>query len=195
MSRASTTTYATSFLVGLGVVAFPASGTVMRALHPLSDLEWGGLFVGHTVGVLIGSAVGARRDSLRPGLAAIAISAALAIALWLAPSPWAPALLWVGAGTMGLGFGLLAGPLNALPALLYPKRSEGALIALHTFQGLGFAFGPAAVALLGEAWLVLPVVIGSAAIVLLGQPRTPPVVQPAAKRIAPRALSSMPNKP
>jgi MFS family permease len=188
VNRARFSVFAASFLAGLGVVVYPASGTLLRSVHPLSDVEWGGLFIAHMVGVVAGSVWGARAESFGSGLAAIASSAGFAVALWLVPSPWASTLLWLGAGTAGLGFGLLAGPLNALPALLYPERPEGALIALHTVQGLGFASGPIAVAWLGDSWPVLPSVLVLAAAGVLQVARVPSVGQTKSTPVEPRAL-------
>jgi len=189
VDRAKFSVFAASFLAGLGVVAYPASGTVLRAVHPLSDLAWGGLFLAHMVGVGIGSAWGARRESFTMGIAAIAASAASALALWLVPSAWAASLLWIGAGSAGLGFGLLAGPLNSLPALLFPKRPEGALIMLHTIQGLGFAAGPMAVAVLGELWLVLPGVVLMSSVGLIAVARVPSIVPPKNRPIQTKAIA------
>ena len=79
-----------------------------------------------------------------------------------------PALL-VGTTLMGTGFGLSAAPLNTLPGLLFPARSEPALVALHTVLGGGFAVGPLAVsALVGaDLWPALPLTIGSSCVLAL----------------------------
>lgn len=186
--RVGITVFATSFLAGLGVVTYPASSGVMRSLHPLTDVEWGGLFLAHMIGVIAGSMSPSRHRSFQRGLAAVATSGAVAVTLWFAPSSWAAGVLWLGAGTMGLGFGLLAGPLNALPGQLYPKRAESALIALHAVQGVGFASGPIAVAWLGGAWLVIPGTLIAAALLLSRVSVPVPVEQPEQKGVAPRAL-------
>lgn len=188
MIRPSTTIYAASFLAGLGVVAYPASATVLRSLHPLSELQWGGLFVAHMFGVVGGSAWGARRESFRGGLGAIAASGMLALSLGAGPSTWAVTLLWLGAGTMGLGFGLLGRPLNTYPARLHPQHPERSLIAVHTFQGVGFASGPIAVAVLGDGWPTLPVFLVVAPLSVAYLSRLPRIDSPPRKRFVRRPL-------
>lgn len=141
--------YAAGLLQGLTLVSFPASSTVLRAAHGFSDAQYGAIFLPQVAlaiaGSLIGGALAARiglRGLLIAALIANALSQVLlAGSLVLNPSSAFVAVL-LGTGSMGLGFGLLGAPMNTYPALLFPARSESALVAIHTLVGVGLSIGP-----------------------------------------------------
>lgn len=60
----------------------------------------------------------------------------------LASSSGGFALVFLGTASLGLGFGLIGGPINAPPGLLFPRRGRTAIVAAHTLIGLGLATGP-----------------------------------------------------
>jgi fucose permease len=160
--------YAVSLIQGLTVVAFPASGTVLRAMHHLSDAEYGSLFLPQTLFTIVGSLLGgalARKIGLRALLVASSCAGLLSQLVLLSvvalPSNAVLPALLLGAGLMGLGFGGAAAPLNAYPGLLFPGRRDSALVALHTVLGAGFSLGPVLVGVLvaSELWAVFPAVV------------------------------------
>ncbi|MGF1465964.1 MAG: sugar MFS transporter [Sandaracinaceae bacterium] len=162
--------YGGALLSGLTVVSFPASSTVLRALHHLTDAEYGSIFLPQAGLTIVGSLVGGTLAA-RLGLKALhalslllfALAEACLCAVAFVPSSAALPVLLVGTGLMGLGFGLAAAPLNSYPGLLYPRRAEPALVALHTLLAFGFALGPLAVAALvdGGLWLAFPASIAA----------------------------------
>lgn len=169
------TLYASALAQGLAVVSFPASGNVLRGDYGITDEGYGAIFLPQMALTILGSLGGAalsRRISLRMLLlAASALAAASQLALASVPqvgSELRLALLLLGTGLMGAGFGLSAAPLNALPALLFPARAESALVALHTSMGLGFALGPLVVSWLSASgvWTAFPLSLLALSLVL-----------------------------
>lgn len=160
--------YAAALAQGLTVVAFPASGTVLRQMHELSNEAYGSIFLPQTVLTIVGSLIGgvlARRIGLQSLLILACMAAAVAQALLLATS-WfsselALPLLLAGTAAMGLGFGLAAAPLNTYPGRLFPARADTALVALHSVMGAGFSLGPLAVGALVAAgvWASFPTLV------------------------------------
>ena len=65
----------------------------------------------------------------------------LAGSLMLAPGAAYAAVL-SGTASLGLAFGLSGAPLNGYPPLFFPRQRDTAIVALHTFLGLGLAIGP-----------------------------------------------------
>ena len=175
-SRASlSSVYGAGLLQGLAIVSFPASATVFRTWHGLGDEAYGSLFLPQTALTIVGSLLGgtlAARVGLRTLLvASCAITAASQLALlsvaFIASAHALPVLL-IATGLAGLGFGLAAAPLNALPAALFPARGDSALLALHTAIGAGFSVGPLLVGLLVSLgrWTLFPGLVAAAALAL-----------------------------
>ncbi len=169
--------YLATLLQGLTVVAFPASGTVLRQMHGLSNEAYGSIFLPQTAFTIVGSVAGgvlARRIGLKALLIVAAVAAAASQGLLLAtawfPSAYALALLLGGTAAMGLGFGLAAAPLNTYPGRFFPPSADTALVALHSVMGVGFSLGPLLVGILVGAglWSTFPaaVLVGNIAIAL-----------------------------
>ncbi len=156
--------YAAGALHGLAVVSFPASSAELRETYGLSDQAYGSLFLPQMIFTIAGSLAGgvlARKLGLRTLLAcSLVLAMASQICLrsvgWIEPRIY---VLLLGTAFMGAGFGLGAAPLNALPALLFPRRGGPALVALHTMIGAGFALGPLGVSALSsnDLWTLFPV--------------------------------------
>ncbi len=143
------TVYSTGFMQGLTLVSFPASATVLRQMHGLSDAQYGAIFLPQ-VGLAVIGAVGggllARRLGLRTllwvALLANAVSQLL-LALTAMVSPEsAYTLLLSGTACLGLGFGLSGAPLNSFPPQFFPRQRNTAIVALHSLLGLGLMVGP-----------------------------------------------------
>jgi predicted MFS family arabinose efflux permease len=149
---------------GLLSVPFSASAHVLRA-RGLSDAEYGSLFVPLVTLAALG-AVGAgflieklgARHSLGVGYVFMGLSQLELVGVVVVPPGAVYGLTLAGAATLGLGMGLCAGPLSAYPQVLFPARSESAVIALHTVIGLGLAASPllCGFALSGRIWPVYP---------------------------------------
>jgi fucose permease len=166
--------YGAALLQGLTVVAYPASGTVLRQMHGLSNEAYGSIFLPQTaftiVGSLLGGAVAGRLGLRRLLLLACAASVVSMGFLWStaqAPSEAALGRLLLGTAAMGFGFGVAAAPLNTYPGQLFPRRPDPALVALHTVMGAGFSLGPLVLGGLVaiDRWAVFPgLVLGASAL-------------------------------
>jgi len=170
-----TTVLLASFVQGLVGSAFAASASVLRA-RGLSDAQYGSLFVPLVVLAALGAAgggfvverIGAKR-ALALGFAFMALSqAGLAATPFVATALAYPVAL-LGTSLLGLGAGVSAGPLNAYPQVLFPSRSESAVVALHATVGIGLALTPlmAGAALARGAWLAVPLLLFLASAALL----------------------------
>ena len=164
LRRAASIVYGASFAQGLVGVAFPASAVVLRGCG-LGDARYGSIFVPQMTLAALGAAggglvlvrLGAKRG-LALGTLLMGLSqGALALAPFV-PRAWLYAVALLGTSLLGLGAGISAGPLNAYPQVLFPSRSESAVVALHAVTGGGLALTPlAAGAALGlGAWVALP---------------------------------------
>jgi len=169
------TLYLSGMLQGLTLVSFPASSAVLRQMHGFTDAQYGAIFLPQVAAAVIGALAGgalAARFSLRNLLwVALAINAVsqllLAGSVLLEPGP-AYALLLLGTSSLGLGFGVSGAPLNGLPPLCFPNRRDTALIALHTFLGLGLAVGPviANPFIMAGQWVGFPLLLAVLALLL-----------------------------
>jgi len=169
--------YATAFIQGLAMVSFPASAALLKEVKGFSDAQYGLIFIPQIVTTIAGSLAGgglARIIGLKTLLAAALLATGLSqlglsIAVELIPSGPAFYVVLCSTATFGLAFGLGAAPLNTYPGLLFPKKSDSALVALHTLLGGGLAVGPLLAGLLAKAgvWVAYPVLGISAAAVLL----------------------------
>lgn len=148
---------------------------MLRGDYGIDDAGYGSLFLPQmacTVAGSLGGASLARRVGLKRLLAistALAASAALALeSVSMVPPSMRLAVLLLGTGLMGSGFGLAAAPLNALPARFFPSRADSALVALHTVMGGGLALGPLAVSGLvaHHAWTWFPIAQAVACVVV-----------------------------
>jgi fucose permease len=169
------TLYLSGLLQGLTLVSFPASSAVLRQMHGLTDAQYGTIFLPQVAAAVIGALAGAAlaaRIPLRQLLCiALGINALsqllLAGTVLLSPGP-AFVLVLLGTATLGLGFGISGAPLNGLPPLFFPKRRDTALVALHTFLGLGLAIGPviANPFIMAGLWVGFPLLLAGLALVL-----------------------------
>lgn len=169
--------YLTGFLQGLAIVSFPASAAVLKDSLGLTDAGYGALFLPQVALAVIGSLAGAalaRRLGLKRLLVAAQAATGLSM-LALAASAIVPAAaafptLLVGTAFVGLGFGIGGAPLNALPPVLFPRRGDAAVLALHTLLGLGLAGGPLLMApfVAARSWAGFPLAIAAVALTLLG---------------------------
>ncbi len=148
-ARSVVLVYASALVAGLSVVSFPASATVLKAAHGLSDSRYGAIFLPQVALTIVGSLLGGKlsaRLSLRAilvaALATFSVSESLLLATARLGDAAAYGALLGATATTGAAFGLSAAPLNTLPALLFPGARDVALVALHTFIGTGFALGP-----------------------------------------------------
>jgi fucose permease len=170
--------YATAFLQGLAMVSFPASATLLKELKGFSDAQYGLIFIPQIITTIAGSLAGgglARTIGLKRLLAAALIATGLSqlgLSIAVESIPSGPAFYVVLCCTaiFGLAFGIGAAPLNTYPGLLFPEKSDSALVALHTLLGIGLAVGPLLVGPLTKAgvWVVYPALgIVAAAILLI----------------------------
>ena len=161
------TVYLSAFVQGLVGIAFAASASVLRA-RGLSDAEYGSIFIPLVTLAALGAAgggfavehVGAKR-TLALGFVLMGLSqAALAAVPFVAETLVYPAAL-LGTALLGLGAGISAGPFNAYPQVLFPSRSESAVVALHATVGVGLAITPLLVgaALARGSWLAVPLLL------------------------------------
>jgi fucose permease len=179
--------YAGALLQGMTLVSFPAVSAMLKQTLALSDADYGAIFLPQVAFAIVGAVAGgalARKIGLR-ALFALALAANMASQAFLAVSAFASpsagaVLLLAGTASLGLGFGLLGGPINAYPGLLFPRRSETAIVAAHTMIGLGLAIGPlfAGSFVTQGAWFGFPISLASAcaiaaiAALLIGLPQS-----------------------
>jgi fucose permease len=170
--------YATAMLQGLTMVSFPASSTLLKELKGFTDAQYGLIFIPQLCTAILGSVAGgglARGVGLKSLLVvALAANALSQLGLASAVELLTPnsAFLTVMASTalFGLAFGLGAAPLNTLPGLLFPRRHDAALVALHTLLGVGLALGPVIVGWLTmeNQWYFFPLfLVGCSVLVAL----------------------------
>jgi fucose permease len=170
------TLYLAGMLQGLTLVSFPASSAVLKSMHGFTDAQYGAIFLPQVAAAIIGALLGgglADRLGLRPLLwIALAINALsqglLAGSLMLEPGA-AYAMVLAGTASLGLAFGLSGAPLNGYPPLLFPHRRDTAIVALHTFLGLGLAIGPviASPFIMAGHWIGFPLSLAGFALLLI----------------------------
>jgi predicted MFS family arabinose efflux permease len=169
--------YASALVAGLSVVSFPASATVLKAAHGLSDSEYGAIFLPQVALTIVGSLLGGRlsaRRSLKTLLTAALVTFGVSESLLFATERLghaaAYAALLAATATTGAAFGLAAAPLNTLPGLLFPCKKDVALVALHTFIGTGFAVGPILVGSIAARglWAIAPALLSVLSLVVAG---------------------------
>ena len=161
--------YSTSILQGLAMVSFPASGTVLKDIKGLTDAQYGLIFIPQIIAAIIGSIAGgglARTLGLKKLLFATLIATALSqlgllTAVEILPQKTSFFMVLGSTAMFGLAFGIGAAPLNTYPGLLFPQKSDSALVALHTLLGMGLSAGPLLVGPLTRAgfWLAYPLLL------------------------------------
>jgi fucose permease len=164
---AATLVYLAGLAQGLVGAAFPASAVVLRE-SGLGDVRYGSIFVPQMAlaalgagasGVVLGR-LGARRG-LALGTLLMGLSqAALALCPFAGPGR-VYLLALLGTSLLGAGAGISAGAISSYPQVLFPSRSESAVVALHAVTGGGLALTPL---LAGEAieagvWLAFPLAL------------------------------------
>lgn len=167
--------YAGAVLIGVNLVAVPASSVYLKSLHGLTDQQYGSVFLPQLVMAIAGALAAGpavRRLSLKTmyivALAFLVLSLA-ALALSGAVANFALPLLMVSTGLFGLGFGFGGGPLNGLVCQAFPDRIDSALTALHMLAGAGLMLGPLYFGVMQATgfWLLGPVVAALAVAALL----------------------------
>src|SRR5271166_1051213 len=163
--------YAGALLQGMTLVSFPAVSAMLKQTLALSDADYGAIFLPQVALAIVGAVAGgalARKIGLK-ALFAVALAANAASQVLLAGSDFASpsggvVLLLAGTASLGLGFGLIGGPINAYPGLLFPHRSQTAIVAAHTLIGLGLAIGPliAGPFIAVGTWFGFPISLASA---------------------------------
>jgi Fucose permease len=179
--------YGAGLLQGLTLVSFPASSAVLRAAHGFTDAQYGSIFLPQVALAIVGSLIGgalAARIGLRGLLIAALLTNLLSQLLLAGSLAFSPdnAFLAVllGTGSMGLGFGLLGAPMNTYPALLFPARSDSALVAIHTLVGVGLCIGPLLLKAFVDAglWVGFPLLLVAMAAALTGPALIAPLPRP-----------------
>jgi fucose permease len=166
--------YLVGLVQGLVGVAFPASAVVLREAG-LGDARYGSIFVPQMALAALGAAgsdvvlarLGARRG-LALGTLLMGLSQAALASCPFVGRAWVFPVALLGTSLLGLGAGISAGPLNAYPQVLFARRSEAAVVALHAVTAGGLALTPllAGAALEAGAWLVAPLAILATHLVL-----------------------------
>lgn len=165
--RTASIVYLVALAQGLVGAAFPASAVVLRE-SGLGDVRYGSLFVPQMGLAAIGASsaghvlrrLGARR-ALVLGILLMALSqAALALCPLVGPG-WVYPVALLGTSLLGAGAGIAAGPLNAYPQVLFPSRSESAVVALHAVSSGGLALTPLLVGQAVDAgvWIAFPLLL------------------------------------
>lgn len=167
--------YAGAVLIGINLVAVPSSSAYLKALHGLTDQQYGSVFLPQLVMAISGALAAGpavKRLSLKAmymvALVLLCLSLS-ALALSAFTADFALPLLMLSTGLFGLGFGFGGGPLNGLVCREFPNRMDSALTALHMLAGVGLMLGPlyfSAIQATGY-WLLGPIVVALVAVALL----------------------------
>jgi len=165
--------YGAALLQGMTLVSFPAVSAVLKQTLGLTDAGYGALFLPQVALAVTGALAGgglAKSLGLK-ALLAMALAANGVSQLLLAASAYASpaggfALLFAGTSSLGFSFGLIGAPINAFPALLFPRRAETAIVIAHTLIGLGLAVGPLIAGLFAAAgaWTAFPALLAGACV-------------------------------
>jgi fucose permease len=161
--------YLSAFLQGLAMVSFAASGTLLKDAKGFTDAQYGLIFIPQIATTIVGSLAGgalARKAGLTRILLAALIATGLsqiglAVAVTATEMPGTFYLVLGSTAMFGLAFGLGAAPLNTYPGLIFPNKTDTALVALHTLLGAGLSTGPLLVGPLTTAgfWLGYPLLL------------------------------------
>lgn len=191
--------YGAGLLQGLMLVSVPALSAALKHSLALTDGRYGSLFLPQvlctTLAALAGGELAKRIPLKRLLVAALIANAAAQLALAASaavPAQWAYAVLLTATSLLGLGFGLSSAPLNTYPVLLYPRRRDAAVVALHTALGIGLAIGPliAAPFLMRAAWWQFPLLLSAATAALTAVVALARLEEPRPHASSPAAASS-----
>lgn len=158
--------YSGAVLLGLTLVSFPASSAFLRESSGISDVAYGSIYLSQLVTGIVGALLGGvavQRIGLRAmylvTLAFFALSQILLASSSGVSAGIALILLMCATACFGFGFGFGGGPLNAFLPLLFPRRANVAIVALHMSAGAGLTVGPFLIAVLAghQWWLLAPV--------------------------------------
>lgn len=174
------TVYAAGLVVGIALVTFPAASTIFTSPtgYGLSNTEYGSIFIPEATVAILTSLLGAglvrhlgTKTIFLLGLIAdfAAMAFLLASKFMMGEHSTAYVMVLAAMGCMGAGFGFTVPALNTLAAAFFPKKVDGAILALNALLGLGTALAPVFVALFTKlgAWWGLPLLVGVLFIVLL----------------------------
>jgi MFS transporter, FHS family, glucose/mannose:H+ symporter len=180
--------YVAAVVQGLALVTFPAASSIFTSPggFGFDSTRYGTLFVPQVVLAVLASALApklARQRSLRRvllvGFAGNIVSMALlALSRLLLGAPdMAFGVLLVATGALGFGFGATVMALNTYAETFFPKRADGAVLALNALLGLGTALAPVLVAIVVGigAWWLLPVAVACILMVIFGVALTKPL--------------------
>ena len=167
--------YSGAVLLGLTLVSFPASSAFLRTSLGISDVAYGSIYLSQLVTGIVGALLGGvavQRIGLRAmyliTLAFFALSQILLASSSGAGGGIALILLMCATACFGFGFGFGGGPLNAFLPLLFPRRANVAIVALHMSAGAGLTIGPFLISMLvaHRRWLLAPLGLGILATLL-----------------------------
>ncbi|MBS0420203.1 MAG: MFS transporter [Proteobacteria bacterium] len=167
--------YAGALLLGLTLVSFPGSSAYLRESRGISDLAYGSIYLSQLMTSIAGALLGGaavQRIGLRAmyliALIFFALSQALLALSSTVPANFTLPVLMGATGCFGFAFGFGGGPLNAFLPLLFPRRANTAIVALHMTAGAGLTLGPFVIATLTawQHWLLAPVGLCAVALLL-----------------------------
>ena len=195
--------YAASFLAGLALVSLPASSAMLRDQLGLSNAQYGQLFIPQLFCAILGSflcSLWVKRLGLKIILLFALTTFAVSEALFGGLPRLTPIFPFacLSAGLLGLGLGLVAGPMNTYPSVLFPARRDAALVAAHSCAGVGLTLGPTIAAMLSQRnlWSFFPfgLSIFSVLLLLLGVIISLPKHAPGSQNVA-TLRTSLARKP
>ncbi len=141
--------YGCAALIGVNLVAVPASSVFLKELHGMSDQVYGAVFLPQLLTAVAGALLAGKvvlNWSLKSMLVLSIIMFALSLSSLALSSQFsadiALILIMLSTALFGFGFGFGGGPLNGIVCLQYPDTSSSALTVLHMMAGMGLVFGP-----------------------------------------------------
>ena len=164
--------YGAAVLQGLALVTFPAASSVFTSPDGFGfdSTRYGAMFVPQVALAICAGAFAptlaqcwSLRGVLLSGLFGDILSMSLlALSRSLIGAPeGAFGLLLVATAALGFGFGATVMALNTHAEAFFPKRTDGAVLAVNALLGLGTALAPVFVAIVVAlgAWWLLPVAV------------------------------------
>lgn len=172
--------YLAGLVQGLALVTFPATSTVFTStqFYGLTSDQYGAMFVPMVTCAILGSTLGgavARRwGTKRLYLAGLcfnflSMSILLLSQVVMGRHALAYGVLLAALAFLGAGFGTTVTALNTFAAGFFPDRTDAAVLAMNALLGTGTALAPVLAAVFVDfaAWWLLPVVVGTSALVLI----------------------------
>ncbi len=203
--------FSAAVVQGLALVTFPAASSIFTSPDGFGfdSTRYGTMFIPQVVLAILASSLApklARRWSLRgvmlAGFACNIVSMTLlALTRLLVGVPdTAFGVLLVATGALGLGFGATVMALNTYAEAFFPRRTDGAVLALNALLGSGTALAPMLIAIvvgLGVWWL-LPVMVACIMMLIFGIALTKPLKTSVGTAVASAATSiglrNLPNR-